>query len=195
MSDLVRWARPDRVQFLALLDALASDVEDLRHGLPDRARDNGKRWSLTAEQLFDRAMARPRETVPASDGRRPVGSHSAPTETAAVTFDSAEMVALRQLVTHIRSALGYLDDAAKVLDRATPENQRPDRPVLDCCRVCSRPGKPEPIYRSERCRWCYDFWLMWRNDVPEPILKMRREGRRISESDIRTELDIELLAG
>ena len=194
MTDFVRWARPDRAQFLGLLESLQADIDDLRGGILDRSRANGKRWSLTAEQLFDRAMARPRETVVQAGGGRPSGSHSAPTESAAITVDSAEMVALREFVTHVRTALLCLDDAAKVLDRSTPDNQRPDRPNLDCCRVCSRPNDEPPIYRAERCQWCYRFWLDWKVDAPEPILKLRRQGKPISENAIRQVLD-EALAG
>lgn len=189
------WTRPDRHQFGGLFDALQSDLDDLRHGILDRSRSDGKRWSLTAEQLFDRAIARPRETVTTSGGGRPAGSHSSPTESAATTKDSEEVVRLRELVTHVRTALLCLDDAVKTLDRATPDQQRPDRPDLNACRVCSRPGKPEPVYRAERCRWCYDFWILWKVDTPPAILKMRREGKRISEQAIRTELDWEAMVG
>ena len=191
--------RPDERQLEQLLAGCAEAVDDLRLGILDRSRPNGKRWSLTAEQLLARARSHPRETVTVdrAGGGRGSGPPD-PTMRQATTVDSAEMVALKELLAGVHTATAALGQAVKALDKATPEQQRPDRPNLDACRVCTRPGvEPEPVYRSERCRWCYDFWCRWSHDgisvdVPESILKLRRQGKRITENVIRKVLDEEL---
>jgi hypothetical protein len=185
--------RPDERQLEQLLDGIDEAVLDLRLGILDRSRPDGKRWSLSAEQLLSRARARPRETVTVdkAGGGRTSGPPD-PTMTQAITVDSAEMKALKELLEGVHTATHALGQAVKALDKATPEQQRPDRPELGC-RVCSRPGKPEPIYRAERCRWCYDFWLLWKVDAPDSLLKLRREGKRITENLIRKVVDEELV--
>lgn len=185
--------RPDERQLADLLAGVDELVTDLRLGILDRSRPGGKRWSLTAEQLLSRARARPRETVTVdkAGGGRPSGPPD-PTMSQAITVDSLEMRMLKQLLAGVHAATQDLGQAVKALDEATPEQQRPDRPDLNCCRVCSRPGKPEPTYASERCQWCWRFWKLWGVDVPESILKLRREGRPISENAIRKVLDEEL---
>lgn len=191
--------RPDERQLADLLGGIVELVDDLRLGILDRSRPNGKRWSLTAEQLLSRARSRPRETVTVdkAGGGRPSGPPD-PTMSQAITVDSLEMRMLKQLLAGVHAATQDLGQAVKALDEATPEQQRPDRPALDCCRVCTRPGvEPEPVYRSDRCRWCYEFWLRWSHDgvsvdPPESILKLRRQGKRITENLIRKVLDEEL---
>lgn len=185
--------RPDERQLADLLNGVDELVSDLRLGILDRSRLNGKRWSLTAEQLLSRARARPRETVTVdkAGGGRPSGPPD-PTMSQAITVDSLEMRMLKQLLAGVHAATQDLGQAVKALDEATPEQQRPDRPDLNCCRVCSRPGKPEAIYASERCQWCWRFWKLWGVDVPDSILKLRREGRQISENLIRKVLDEEM---
>lgn len=185
--------RPDERQLVSLLDGVDELLLDLRMGILDRSRPNGKRWSLTAEQLLSRAAARPRETVVVehAGGGRPSGPPD-PTMSQAITVDSLEMRSLTKLLEGVHAATKHLGYAVKALDEATPEQQRPDRPDLNCCRVCSRPGKPEAVYASERCQWCWRFWRLWGVDVPDPILKLRREGRQISENAIRMVLEEEM---
>jgi hypothetical protein len=191
--DAANSTRPDEHQLALLLDGVDELVVDLRMGILDRSRPDGKRWSLTAEQLLSRARAHPRETVTTDRDAGVRGSGPPdPTMRQATTVDSAEMVALKELLAGVHTATHALGQAVKALDKATPEQQRPDRPDLNCCRVCSRPGKPEPIYASERCQWCWRFWRLWGVDVPGSILKLRREGRPISENVIRKVLDEEL---
>ena len=138
---------------------------------------------------------RSRDKLPVPDrGRRDVGGYGDPTQTQAfarVEDNDEDLNHWREFLMDLQVGLTYFRRLPTTLAKATPAQQHPDRPEFGC-RVCSRPGKPEPIYRAERCRWCYDFWLLWRADVPEPILKLRREGKRITEQAIRLELDEEL---
>jgi len=172
-------------------------LDDLELGILDRSRPDGKRWSLTAYDLFNRARVRSRDKLPQPDsGRRALGGHSDPTSTEAaarVEDKDEDLKHWRDLQLELRVAMVYLRKLAPILAEATPAQQHPDRIEVGC-RICSRPGKPEPIYRAERCRWCYDFWLLWKTDVPEAILKLRRAGKRITEQAIRAELE-EVLAG
>jgi hypothetical protein len=116
------------------------------------------------------------------------GSRNGPTPAQAMAV-SEERKAWDEWLMDIQVAMTYLRHAIVVQAKATPAQQHPDMPEFGC-RVCSRPGKPEPIYRSERCR-CQDFWILWKVDAPEPLIKLRREGKRITENVIRNVLDEE----
>jgi hypothetical protein len=185
--------KPDERQLEQVLAEIRALADDFELGIIDRARPDGKRWSITAAQLMAKAKAPTPSngtgggTVHyAADGSRP-----GPTPARALMV-SEERKAWDSWLTEVWTGVLALRRANDILAKATPEHQRPDRPDLDACRICSRPGKPEPIYRAERCRWCYDFWLDWKLDVPEPILKLRRHGKRITENDIRTVIEEEL---
>lgn len=57
------------------------------------------------------------------------------------------------------------------------------------CRSCRRlPKNWSPIHRSERCRWCYDFWLVEKVDPPTELLIARQEGKRITDRMVRESL-------
>lgn len=188
--------RPDEHQLREAIAEVRNICDDLELGVLDRSKPDGKRWSLTAFDLYKRARVRSRNKLPAPDrGRRAVGGHGDPTATqaAARVEDNDEDLKLwRALLMDFEVARTYLRRLPVYLAKATPAQQHPDRPEFGC-RVCSRPGKPEPIYRAERCEWCYRFWLLWKADVPQAILKLRREGKRITEQAIRLELDEELV--
>jgi hypothetical protein len=186
---------PDRVQLAGLIAELRSILDDLEEGIVDRSRPDGRRWSVTAYQLIALARAKKPDGFPppssGEGGGSTGGSHGGGPVPMLVmaNLNDADRKAAEDLVLNVQIMASYGRHAVKVIDKATPENQRPDRPMLDCCRICSRPGKPEPIYRSERCQWCYRFWLEWKVDVPPSILKLRREGRAIYDRDIRDAVD------
>jgi hypothetical protein len=187
--------QPDAQQLRGLIAELRSLADDFELGILDRSKPDGKRWSLTAEQLMGRAKAAARAEKSGGGGTPSYGadgSRNGPTPAQAMTV-SEERKAWDEWLMDVQVAMTYLRRAIVVLDKATPAQQHPDRPEFGC-RVCSRPGKPELIYRAERCQWCYRFWLDWKVDVPEPILKLRREGKPVTENAIRLVLD-ELLAG
>ncbi len=173
-------------------------LDDMELGILDRSRPDGKRWSLSAYDLFNRARVRSRDKLPQPDrGRRALGGHGDPTASEAGTRVEDNDPDLRHwhaLQLELRVAMGYLRRLAPILAAATPAQQHPDRPEFGC-RVCSKPGKPEPIYRAERCQWCYRFWLDWKVDAPEPILKLRREQKPITINLIRQALDVNELVG
>lgn len=187
--------RPDFRQLREMLAELRSAADDFEFGILDRSKPDGKRWSLTAEQLMERAKAATRAEKSGGGGTPSYGrdgSRNGPTPAQAMTV-SEERRQWNEWNLDVQVAVTYLRRAVDLLAAATPAQQHPDRPELGC-RVCSRPGKPEPIYRAERCQWCYRFWLDWKVDVPEPILKLRREGKPVTENAIRLVLD-EVLAG
>lgn len=171
---------------------LRATADFLELGLVDHGRPDGKRWSVTAFDLLERARVRSRDKlVRDRGGRRGAGGPPDPTGSEAaerVEDNDEDLVRWRELLMDLDVAVTYLRRLPKVLADATPAQQHPDRLEVGC-RVCSRPGKPEPIYRSERCQWCYRFWLDWKVDVPPAILKKRREGRTVTEQMIRAELE------
>lgn len=181
-----------------LRDAIAEArgiLDDMELGILDRSRPDGKRWSLSAYDLFNRARVRSRDKLPQPDrGRRAIGVHGDPTASEAgtrVEDNDEDLKHWHALQLELRVAMGYLRRVTPILAEATPAQQHPDRIEVGC-RICSRPGKPEPVYRgtasaSERCRWCYDFWTQWGVDAPAAILKLRRDGKRITEQLIRAE--------
>ncbi len=178
----------------AMLAELESIADRLRHGIPDPSKPS-RRWSLTAFSLFAAARVRSRDKLPQVESGRGGSGHGDPTygdAKARVDDKDADLMAWHDLRMDVQTMLTYGRHAVELLDKATPAQQRPDRPNLDCCRVCSRPNDEPAIYRSERCRWCWDFWILWKVDVPESILKLRRQGKRITENIIRTVLDEEL---
>jgi hypothetical protein len=187
--------QPDARQLHEVFAEIRALTEDFERGILDRSRPDGKRWSLTAEQLMARAKTATK-TERAGGSATPNygadGSRNGPTPAQALTV-SQERRTWDDFLLDVQTGLAYLRRANDKLAAATPAQQHPDRPEFGC-RVCSRPGKPEPVYRAERCRWCYDFWLLWKADVPALILKLRREGKRITEQVIRMELDEEELA-
>lgn len=190
--------RPDERQLDELLCEIESVVDRLRHGSVDPNRD-GKRWSLTAFQLLSRARMKTRDGFPASNGGGGGGASKKGGDYGGGVVPSLALAGdtnedrkhWDNLLLDLQVAMTYLRRLPAYIEKATPAHQHPDR-LVEACRVCSRPGKPEPIYRAERCRWCYDFWLLWKADVPAGILKLRREGKRITEQLIRLELDEEL---
>lgn len=182
---------PDAHQLRNLLDEIRAIVDDFERGILDRSKPDGRRWSLTAEQLMARAKASPRGVTGGASGRTPryASDGSRPGSTPALALSvSEERKVWDEWLIDVQVALTYLRHAIDIQAKATPAQQHPDRLEVGC-RVCSRPGKPEPIYRAERCEWCYRFWLLWKADVPEAILRRRRQGQSITEQMIRAELD------
>lgn len=57
------------------------------------------------------------------------------------------------------------------------------------CKSCARLAKNwAVVHRSERCRWCYDFWLVEKQDPPVDLLIARRDGKRITDRMVRDAL-------
>lgn len=192
---------PTHGQLTEMLDELRGAIDDLRLGILDRSKPNGRRWSLTVFELLDRARVRRRDKlVPAERPRaRAYGDPTVGDAIERVTDEDPDLRAWRSLLIDLQTMLTYGRHAVGTLATATPAQQRPDRIEVGC-RVCSRPGKPEPVYRSERCRWCYDFWRQWSCDgvsvdVPPAILRARREGKRITYAMIEAELNDVEMAG
>ncbi len=174
----------------SMLAELESIADRLRHGIPDPNKPH-RRWSLTAFSLFANARIRSRDKLPQVASGRGGSGHGDPTYgdvKARVDDKDPDLRAWHDLHTDVQLMLTYGRHAVELLDRATPAQQRPDR-IEPCCRVCSRPEKPEPIYRAERCQWCYRFWLDWKVDAPERILKLRRQGKPVSENAIRAAIE------
>jgi hypothetical protein len=204
--------RPDDRQLAEIFAEMRSAIGDLERGIEDRANATGRRWSLTASHVIDQGQGTQRDGFPRTGARPPPpapnrppnpdpeadGGHTAYGDTVggiATASDTPEVRRSRELVSAIRAARDALRAAVAVLVAATPAQQHPRIPDLDSCRVCSRAGHPVPIYHgsrgaetSERCEWCYRFWLLWGTDVPPAILKLRHQGKRVTENAIRAEL-------
>ena len=188
---------PDRGQVEGMIAELRSIADAMELGLLDPERK--RRWSLTAFDLLSRAAIRRRHKVGERPGTQrrggeegglwysdPAGSEA----TSLVGGDShdPDLKAWKDWLQDVEVMLTYGRHALTLQDKATPDQQRPDK-LEPCCRVCSRPKKPEPIYRAERCQWCYRFWLDWKVDAPEPILKLRRVGKVVTENAIRAAIE------
>ncbi len=185
--------RPDETQLRNAIDEMRGVLDDLELGILDRSKPGGKRWSLTVYELLARARVRSKDKLPGPErGRGAIGGHGDPTcsEAASRVEDHDEDLRhWHELLTDLEVARTYLRRLPAHLRAATPAQQHPDRPNLECCRVCSRKGDEPAIYRAERCQWCYRFWLDWKVDAPEPILKLRREGKPVSENAIRAAIE------
>lgn len=202
--------RPDERQLAEIFRELRSGIDDLEKGIEDRANQNGRRWSLTAGQVVAEGRGSQRDGFPRTgDAKKPLprgnrppdpdpeadGGHTAYGDTVggiATARDAPEVVRAHDLLRSIELMRSAKNAAVQVLVDATPAQQHPDRPDLDSCRVCSRAGHPVPVYRTsgadERCEWCLRFWLLWQVDVPADILKLRHQGKRVTENAIRAAL-------
>jgi hypothetical protein len=182
----------------SMLAELESIADRLRHGIPDPAKPS-RRWSLTAFSLFAAARVRSRDKLPAPErGRGSAGGHGDPTysETSARVADNdADLKAWHEWRTDVQLMLNYGRHAVELLDKATPAQQRPDRPETGRCRVCGEGpiyrGRPEDV--SERCRWCYDRWIEFGQDMPQRIVKWHKQGKRVTSTMIRAELAEEMV--
>lgn len=191
--------RPDERQLRELLAELDSIRADIELGILDRSKPDGKRWSLSAFDLMARARLRTRDGFPASNGGGGGGASKKGGDYGGGVVPSLALAGdtntdrqhWDRLLLRLQLMLTNGRHAVQELAAATPAQRHPDRPEFGC-RICSRPGKPEPIYRAERCEWCYRFWLLWKADAPDAILKLRREGKRITEQAIRLELGEEM---
>lgn len=86
----------------------------------------------------------------------------------------------RTLTNLIRTQLGRI--------ARSPKDTPQQRPLVGCT-SCKRDGDAwEPVYTkaesSELCRWCYDYRATHGHRPPVAIVKMHRQGRRISTADI-----------
>lgn len=181
-----------------LIAQLRSVLDDVELGILDRSTPGGRRWSLTAAQLLAKARQRSRDKVAVPDrGSRagkgmgdPVGSR-----VAHLDDRDPDLVAWRSLHMSLQgmATIGALAVAA--LAKATPEAQHPAHIKPGRCRVCGDVpiyrGKPEDA--SERCRWCYDHWCEYGEDMPRRITAWRKQGKAITPAMIRSELGMELV--
>lgn len=92
----------------------------------------------------------------------------------------------QSVVQAIRNATGDLRAArASMIKASVYADLKPAEPG---CSNCARVGDWTPIYRGERCRWCYDFWTAEGVDAPSVLLQARSEGRKITEFMIKESL-------
>ena len=153
--------RPDERQLRELLSELDSIRADIELGILDRSKPDGKRWSLSAFDLMARARLRTRDGFPASNGGGGGGASKKGGDYGGGVVPSLALAGdtntdrqhWDRLLLRLQLMLTTGRHAVQELAAATPAQRHPDRPEFGC-RVCSRPGKPEPIYRAERCRWC-----------------------------------------
>lgn len=173
----------------SMLAELESITDRLRHGIPDPTKP-ARRWSLTAFTLFAAARIRSRDKLPRVESGRGGNGHGDPTygDAAALVVDNdPDRKAWLELRTDVEVMLTHGRHAVGVLDKATPAQQRPDK-IEPCCRVCG----DKTLYRSERCRWCYDRWCEYGVDMPERIVRWHKAGKATPPSLIRAELGEEL---
>ncbi len=185
--------RPADFPVESMLAELELIADRLRHGIPDPAKPS-HRWSLTAFSLFAAARIRSKDKLPPVESGRGGSGVGDPTygdAKALVEDKDADLRAWQDLRVDVELMLTYGRHAVGILDEATPAQQRPDKPEPGC-RVCSRPGKPETVHASDRCRWCWDFWRFWGLDATETILKLRRAGKTITQNVVREHMGEEL---
>lgn len=78
----------------------------------------------------------------------------------------------------LRGIARQMDGARARILAPTDEGAKVDP---DCCAVHERHEMGfEPLHRSGRCRWCYDFWQAEGVDPPKPLLEARARGQRIT---------------
>lgn len=82
-----------------------------------------------------------------------------------------------QMISYLNKAVGDLSGAVSSLGQASQPVPVEDNPG---CKNHQRFDNWEPVYRSERCRFCYDWNLIHGEDAPGEILERRSRGERIT---------------
>lgn len=172
---------------LELIRAARVALDDLEHGIRDPK--SSKRGGLTAPALvagLERTDDGYAGSVRRDSGGRAVGSHAdSVCELVRVRVD-AELKGTvldpvwRGAQTVLRGLNGAVADlhmAVGALAKAQPPPTGPGEPG---CIVMARFAQWEPVYRSGRCRWVYDWWLFHGADPPDEVVKARIEGRRLT---------------
>lgn len=86
----------------------------------------------------------------------------------------------------LTGALGDLRLARGALVKgSTYAKMHPGKPG---CKSHVRLGRWVEVYRDERCNWCYKHRLVWGDDPPLDILRMKDAGRIITDAMIREAL-------
>lgn len=83
----------------------------------------------------------------------------------------------KTMLNQLDRAVGNLSGAVSALGQASTPAPVEDNPG---CRNHQRIGQWEPIDRSERCWWCYQWNLAHGEDAPIEILERRARGERIT---------------
>lgn len=160
-------------------------IYDLDRRLGDAERYDGFRSSL-------RPMEGSKATVVDEDGV-PMPDLSDPVGEAVVSMLAGDRrpSTVREDVKLLNATFAEIRGLARMADGARDRAMLPDDKTLDpeCCEVHKRHEfGVEPLHRSGRCRWCYDFWLAEGVDPPLPLLKARAEGRRITQQMVMDSL-------
>jgi len=174
-----------------VVDKLHGMVEDFRHGIADAT---GRRWSLTATQLLERARQRSRDKNPPPERIRCGGlGHGDPVAGQGLAFSDKDedLEHWRRFFAHLTSMAEAGRMAIREQAAATPLQQHPPKIEPNHCRVCG----DQPIYRgkadlaSERCEWCWRHWCLYGVDMPRRIVAWRKQGKRITDAMIKAEID------
>lgn len=121
----------------------------------------------------------PRQSGPGAGGQHggdPVGT------TVALRLDQPNHDTLghahRQVLTRIHAARRLLEQAESTGRNALPPptGQHFD----DGCTSCATIRTWSPIWRTRRCRFCYDYLRAEGHDPPAALIRMHHEGRRIT---------------
>ncbi len=172
---------PERRQLKALLDELGALLEDVSRG-PVLDAETGRRSPLCATELLARARIRSNDGYPSGsgvegssrrtatdrDGEKLPGYSDPVGELVAIGVQDSLLTGLRGMVADLRGARKLLLSARKRLVDASPPVPEKGEPG---CRVLARFDRWEPVYRSERCRWVYDWWLEFGEDPPDEVVR------------------------
>jgi hypothetical protein len=102
--------------------------------------------------------------------------------------DAAMLDTSIDLVCREACNLAVMVRAASAKVARAPKDIPKQRPLIGCT-SCKRDGGAwEPVYdkaeSSELCRWCYDYRATYGQRPPVELVRMHRQGRRISTLDI-----------
>ena len=196
---LVNARQPTGPEVERIIAELVDILNDLQHGAVVWAFDESGRPSskattpnLTRLMLLVSAAYRDgfRSSTRATDGSpssvtddegNPVPPRSDPTGELVIQRRVSDPMweqaaSVWQALTH---ALGDLRVARGSMIKAFEgRDEEPDEPG---CVNCQRVASWVPVHRSERCRWCYDFWLAEGFDAPDDLLKVRASGRPVTQ--------------
>ncbi|HVX20902.1 MAG TPA: hypothetical protein VHB02_06125 [Acidimicrobiales bacterium] len=84
------------------------------------------------------------------------------------------------LMRSLTHALGDVRIARASFIRAWEEHGEPGTGE-PACRVHARIGIFEEVHRSDRCRWCYDFYGNHGVDPPRDLVRARADGKKITQ--------------
>lgn len=192
-------------QFAEIFAELRQVIDDLEHGavveIEDESGRKTKKRTPSLEQFLLLAAAALRDGFPTAtmqgSSRSSVldeDGHAIPPISDPVgELASAESRIVDPIRATAQSVLRGLTDGLGDLRLSRGALIRGSRyakvgPGDPGCTSHARIGRWVEVYKDGRCNWCYKHRLVWLNDPPVDIVRMKDDGRIITDAMIREAL-------